>query len=142
MKNKERNEDTSSMTYIIGIVGAIGALSSLGNFGLNLLGLSEGSVSQLGWLQLLPFGAFLFAFLLTIIDYEMRRDKWPSRLKELARSVLAISVIGPEDAGPEICRPVVEVFKVYYRMALSEGNKELAKDLKKDLDRWQKGGEM
>lgn len=131
----------SSLTRVVGIVGIVGALSSLGNFAINVLGLSGGSLEQVLWLQLLPFGAFLLAFLLAIIDYNIRRDKWPDRLKELARSIVAISVLGPEEAGPEMCRPVVEVIKVYYRMALAEGKKELSKDLKKDIDKWQKGTE-
>jgi hypothetical protein len=129
------------LTKIVGIVGTIGALSSLGNFVLNLMGGGGGNTDQLFWLQLLPFGAFLFAFLLAIVDYDIRRDKWPSRLKELARSIVAISVFGPEEARPEICRPVVEVIKVYHRMALAEGKIELAKDLKRDIDRWEKGAE-
>lgn len=131
----------SSLTRVVGIVGIVGALSSLGNFAINVLGLSGGSLEQVLWLQLLPFGAFLLAFLLAIIDYNIQRDKWPDRLKELARSIVAISVLGPEEAGPEMCRPVVEVIKVYYRMALAEGKKELSKDLKKDIDKWQKGTE-
>jgi hypothetical protein len=128
----------SSLTRVVGFVGIIGALSSLGNFVLNILGSTDGNSEQLFWLQLLPFGTFVFAFLLAAIDYDIRRDRWPARLKELARSVVAISALGPEDAGPEICRAVVEVIKVYHRMALAEGKKELAKDLKKDIDSWQK----
>lgn len=131
----------SSLPGVIGIVGIVGALSSLGNFAINVLGLSGGNLEQLIWLQLLPFGAFLLAFLLAIVDYDIRRDKWPGRLKELARSIVAISILGPEEAGPDICRPVVEVIKVYYRMALADGKKELSKDLKKDIDKWQKGAE-
>ncbi len=131
----------SSLPGVIGIVGIVGALSSLGNFAINVLGLSGGNLEQLIWLQLLPFGAFLLAFLLAIVDYDIRRDKWPDRLKELARSIVAISILGPEEAGPDICRPVVEVIKVYYRMALADGKKELSKDLKKDIDKWQKGAE-
>ena len=131
----------SSLTRVVGIVGIVGALSSLGNFAINVLGLSGGSLEQVLWLQLLPFGAFLLAFLLAIVDYDIRRDKWPGRLKELARSIVAISILGPEEAGPDICRPVVEVIKAYYRMALADGKKELSKDLKKDIDKWQKGAE-
>ena len=47
MANEEKSKGSWSIAQIVGIVGVIGALSSLGNFGLNLLDLGEGSVSQL-----------------------------------------------------------------------------------------------
>ncbi len=139
---KEKPAYDSLLTKAVGFVGIIGALSSLGNFVLNIIGYTGGNSEQLIWLQAIPFGTFLFATILAIIDFEIRRNKWPGRLKELARSIIAISVFGPDKAGPAICRQVVETIKIYHRMALAESKNGLAKDLKRDIDRWQKGAKI
>lgn len=69
----------------------------------------------------------------------MKRDKWPGRLKELARSVIVISTLGPENNPESGRRLIAEIYKVYHRMALAEGKKNLVKDFKTEIARWLKG---
>lgn len=136
------NKDNKSIGGTLGGVATyasiVGGISALGNFVLNLIGWG-GAAEQLFWLQILPFAAFLLAFCTIIVDYEMKRDKWPGRLKELARSVIVISTLGPENTPESGRRLIAEIYKVYHRMALAEGKKNLVKDFKTEIDRWLKG---
>jgi hypothetical protein len=136
------NKDNKSIGGTLGGVATyasiVGGISALGNFVLNLIGWG-GAAEQLFWLQILPFAAFLLAFCTIIVDYEMKRDKWPGRLKELARAVIVISTLGPESTPESGRRLIAEIYKVYHRMALAEGKKNLVKDFKTEIDRWLKG---
>ena len=138
------NTDNKSTGGTLGGVATytsiVGGISALGNFVLNLIGWG-GAAEQLFWLQILPFAAFLLAFCTVAVDYEMKRDKWPGRLLKLARSVLVISAIGPENTPESGRRSVAEVYKVYHRMALAEGMKDLAKEFKREIDKWLEGVE-
>ena len=138
--NKDNKSTGGTLGRVATSTSIVGGISALGNFVLNFIGWG-GAAEQLFWLQILPFAAFLLAFCTVAVDYEMKRDKWPGRLKKLARSVIVISAIGPENTPKSGRRSIAEVYKVYHRMALAEGMKDLAKEFKREIDKWLKGVE-
>jgi hypothetical protein len=115
----------------------IGGASSFGNFILNLSGVSGISPEITIWLQGLSLGTFLLAILIISIDYEMKRDKWPSRISKLMGPMLQVASMNPEYMPEPYIRVIITSLRAYYRMALSEGRNLLAEDFLNEIQEWE-----
>lgn len=118
--------------------GAIlGGTSGLGNLIVSLTGQTGLLGESLIWFQGLSCGSLAFALLMMLLQYEINRDKWPTRLKELTRRTLLTSSLGPDRLTRAGMRAHIRVLKLYHRMALSEGRHALADDFKAEIDTWE-----
>lgn len=118
--------------------GAIlGGTSGLGNLLVSLTGQMGLFGDSLIWFQGFSFGSLAFAFLMMLLQYEINRDKWPTRLKELTRRTLITSSLGPDYFTGAGIRAHIRVLRLYHRMALSEGRHALADDFKAEIDTWE-----
>ena len=118
--------------------GAIlGGTSGLGNLIVSLTGQTGLLGNSLIWLQGLSFGSLVFASLIMLLHFEINRDKWPSRLKELTRRTMLSSAIGPDYLTHVGIRAHVRYLRLYHRMALSDGLHAVADDIKAEIDTWE-----
>ncbi|MCK4279637.1 MAG: hypothetical protein KAW94_03570 [Candidatus Thorarchaeota archaeon] len=117
--------------------GAIlGGTSGLGNLMVSLTGQTGLLGDSLIWFQGFSFGSLAFALLMMILHYEINRDKWPTRLKELTRRTMLSSSLGPDYLTGVGIRAHIRVLRLYHRMALSEGRHALADDFRAEIDTW------
>ena len=116
----------------------VSAVSSAGSLVLRALGGEEpiGSASVL--IQTLAAVTIVVALGIYLLDWERKRDKWPGRLNEITRKILPVAGANAKYLPPVMSRLVILVYKEYYRMALAEGRKDLAKDFEKEIGHWEK----
>ena len=138
---KASPEETHSKLTGLDTAAKWGAILS-GSTGLGTLLVSlTGQVGYLGdsllWFQGFSLGSIAVAFLMMLLHYEINRDRWPARLKELTRRTMLSSAIGP-DLLPNVgIRAHVRLLKYHHRMALSEGQQTLADDFKAEIDTYE-----
>ena len=118
--------------------GAIlGGASGLGNLIVSWTGQTGLLGDSLIWFQGLSLGCLVVAFLMMLLHFEINRDKWPSRLKELTRRTMLSSAIGPDHFPHAGIRAHVRYLRLYHRMALSDGLHAVADDIKAEIDTWE-----
>ncbi len=118
--------------------GAIlGGTSGLGNLIFSWTGQTGLLGDSLIWFQGLSFGSLAVALLMMLLHYEINRDRWPARLKELARRTRLSSSLGPDYLNEMGIRAHIRVLRLYHRMALSDGLHAVADDIKAEIDTWE-----
>ena len=112
-------------------------LSGIGSFGSLLLNWS--GVSGLGEAVILWFQGFaaltiLLAAILVGIEWDLRRNKWHGIEDRYMQLDFVTSVADPQYTPESFHRLRIEALRKRKRLALSEGNQELATQYQSDID--------
>lgn len=131
----KEDQDKSNLKNNVALLMTV--LSGIGSFGslvINLTGVSALNENAILWFQGFAALTIFLAIIFIGMQWDLKRNKWHGIEDRYMQLDLLTSVTDPEYTPDIFYRMRIETLRKRKRLALSEGNKALAKQYQSEID--------
>ena len=134
-KQRTRSHMRSDTALVMSILSGIG---SFGSLILNLSSTSGLDGPYVLWFQVFAALTILLAVVFMGIEWDLKRDKWPGIEDRYLQLDFVSSVADPKSTPDAFLRLRIESLRKRKRLALSQGNLDLANQYQSEIDETEK----